>query len=116
MVILQREKERPNTSDPSGILDIFNDVENLDLEPGMLVYPNPTSGEFTIELEGFGEAEVRINILNIYGSVVYDTIIEKEDGSRKTLNLRGLGIPSGHYYITAKSDDKSAMKRITFSN
>lgn len=50
----------------------------LDQSRSFEVYPNPVSDRFTIDLAGLGDTEVRIEIMDIAGRVVYQTRTRKD--------------------------------------
>lgn len=80
----------------------FVDVSQELLPGNMKVYPNPSNGTFTIELDG----EYEVTIVNSVGAQVYNKIIsQKEKVMLKDLN-------PGMYIISAKSDKKAAFKTI----
>ena len=80
----------------------FVDVPQELLPGNMKVYPNPSNGSFTIELDG----EYQVTILNSLGAKVYNkTISKKELVTMKDLT-------PGMYIISATSDQKAAFKTI----
>jgi hypothetical protein len=83
-------------------IGVFVSMPEPVLQAKMNVFPNPSNGVFTIQLDG----EYEVSILNNMGAAVYrKTISHKEQ-----LMLRDLS--PGIYVIQAKSDQKSAVSRI----
>lgn len=83
-------------------LGVFTNVKQELLPGNMKIYPNPSNGTFTIELDG----EYEVTILNSIGASVYNkTITQKEKVTLKDLN-------PGMYIISAKSNQKAAFKTI----
>ncbi len=68
----------------------------------MNVYPNPSKGSFTIELDG----EYEVSILNSLGVTVYNKIIAQQG----QIALKDLH--PGMYIISVQSDQKTVYKRI----
>lgn len=80
----------------------FVDVPQELLPGNMKVYPNPSNGSFTIELDG----EYQVTILNSLGAKVYNKTISKKD----LVTMKDL--TPGMYIISATSDQKAAFKTI----
>jgi FG-GAP repeat/Secretion system C-terminal sorting domain len=72
----------------------------------LIVYPNPTSGNFTIDLGNtFGKTEIQIT--DILGKVIESKTVN----STKTLDLF-IQEPAGTYIVTVRTDNKKAVIRI----
>lgn len=83
-------------------IGVYVSINEPATEAKMEIFPNPSNGIFTIQLDG----EYVVLIMNNMGSVVYrKTISHKEQ-----LMLQDLS--PGVYVIQAKSDQKSAVSRI----
>jgi photosystem II stability/assembly factor-like uncharacterized protein len=81
---------------------------------GLNIYPNPTSGIFTIALSRINADKVNINITNILGELVYATKEENtETEFNKQLNLQNLA--SGTYFIQIKNADKVYTSKLIIS-
>lgn len=81
---------------------------------GINIYPNPTSGMFTIALTNAHTDKVNINITNILGELVY--VAQEENTSAeftKQLNLQNL-VP-GTYFIQIKNADKVYTSKLIIS-
>ncbi|MBZ0243657.1 MAG: T9SS type A sorting domain-containing protein, partial [Bacteroidales bacterium] len=83
-------------------LGVYTDTPEHQAQANMTVYPNPSNGSFTIELDG----EYEVSILNSLGVTVYSKIIS-EQGRIVLEDLK-----PGMYIISAKSDQKAAFSRI----
>ena len=83
-------------------LGIYTDTPEQQLQGKMLVYPNPSHGSFTIELDG----EYEVSILNSLGVTVYSKVISQQG----KITLKDL--KPGMYIITAKSDKKTVYSRM----
>ncbi|MDW7694542.1 T9SS type A sorting domain-containing protein [Flammeovirgaceae bacterium SG7u.111] len=89
----------PTPSDPLGVEDGLAAAK-------LIVYPNPSKGEFTVN---FSEAmkEGSIHVFNINGSKI---LTEKVAGTSHTLNLTGR--PKGIYFISLDSSNLTLRKKI----
>ena len=83
------------------LADVTGVGENLEDE--VRIYPNPTSGELTIEADGMKH----LRIVDVLGRRVYDQAVE---GDEKTLNLSGFG--SGVYVVNITTEKGVVNRRI----
>ncbi len=72
------------------------------------VYPNPTSGSFTIELPDADK--YKIKIMNMMGSVVYESNIYDVKKTQVELSHK---LSAGTYTIHISSDDANHIEKIT---
>lgn len=87
-------------SRPSNILIItLLDINTLDLK-GMKVYPNPNSGNLTIDW-GNKNVDMEIGVYNQIGQLVMQD--EMHNATRKVLNLEKL--PNGVYHLMMKDSE-----------
>ena len=85
---------------PNGI----NSIENGSLN----VYPNPTTGNVTVDLSAINDNMKRITVYDISGRSVIDMPLNESPNKRYTLNTSSLG--SGVYIIEATGDSKYIQK------
>ncbi len=75
------------------------------------IYPNPSKGQFAIELKSKRNELVQMRIFNAFGSEVYKENNLNVNGSRtKTLNLKDL--TEGIYYLNLQCDGVNIIKKI----
>jgi len=85
---------------PSNVLGIsLLDIQSLDLQHTK-VYPNPTSGQLTIDWDG-RTVNMKIDIYNSVGKVLIHDVMANQ--SRKTLDLSFL--PNGNYFMVLTSTE-----------
>jgi hypothetical protein len=106
----EREEE------PSGEIEVttFTDSSKADL----LIYPNPTSGTFTLEfcLEKISEHSVTIEILNSLGQMIYVKTPEiRDDCIREVIELDNR-LPTGIYILNVRTGKVLESKRLLLSN
>ena len=79
-------------------------IENL-----FKVYPNPTTGAFTLELNGLDEREkIRVDIYGMKGESVFST--ELSGATKHELTLSGK--PAGIYLVKVSSNKTIGVARI----
>ena len=92
---------------PTGVTGI----EDTGPFKGMIIYPNPTSGLFTIELDNQLYGNLMINIVDPSGKVI---VSEKDEKTTehfiKQIDLSGN--PKGIYFINTTLDRKSDTRKI----
>ena len=81
-----------------GIIDIEN-------SQNIIIYPNPTTGQLTIENEHFSIKGVEI--FNVYGSSVAAKILSP---SKNKIDLSHL--PNGMYFIKIRTENGEVTKKI----
>lgn len=72
----------------------------------MVVYPNPNSGEFTIEFRNFDD-EIKVMLFNSIGQMVYN-----EQTTKKQIQMSVPNLKSGMYFIKAVNKDKQFNQKI----
>ena len=71
------------------------------------LYPNPTSGELTIELNKQFDKKTKLSIYDTSGKIFLN---ENVSWHKKTVNLQKY--PSGTYFISISSDEKNIVRKI----
>ena len=71
------------------------------------VYPNPTSGLFTVDFKN----ATSIKIINTLGSIVYESKMNELTESSKTIDLTALS--NGIYFVNVSNGTTSTNQRIT---
>ena len=88
-----------------GINDILN-------EKSLGVYPNPSTGEFTIDISSVENAMYNISISNIAGKIIYSSEVNCQQGSNQIkLNLSSK-LTNGVYMINVKHNNSTVSKRL----
>ena len=75
----------------------------------ILIYPNPTNGLLTINMDQKNE-NVSITILNVIGDIVFEEIISNNSNSIKTIDLSNKA--KGVYLINFKNGTNHTVKKI----
>ena len=79
-----------------------NKLENNLSKENILIYPNPNDGEFQIYTNDFDASELRIEVIDILGKVIFTSKIE-ESGQKFKLDDKFHGI----YFVKILSQDKA---------
>ena len=85
-----------------------NELPFTDSNPGMKIYPNPTTGKFTLELTGIGRTEkVRVDVYGMEGNNVLSA---EMTGMKGDFSLSDK--PSGVYLVHVITHDGSVTSRM----
>jgi hypothetical protein len=69
----------------------------------LTVYPNPSNGKFTVNLEGLQQSNCKLTICNLVGQEIYTTIF-KEQQTKSDIDLSDF---SKGLYIVKINDGKN---------
>ena len=97
----------------SGIGDNSIPVQNLEAK----VFPNPTSGEGTIEITRPASGEATVDIYSMTGQKLSSSLIRLQPNSTSTLYLNKLGFntpPPGIYLLKVIQGAKSVNQKLIF--
>jgi nitrous oxidase accessory protein NosD len=98
-------------ADTSKGLFVIVGLHNYELEKSILIYPNPSDGQFMIEIPQNGES-MKIEIMNLEGKLMYqEEFLGINELLRKSMDLRSLS--AGTYLIKVVRGDEIAYKRIS---
>jgi len=79
------------------------------------IYPNPTSGHFTLALNNLPNKEIQVSITNTIGEEIYTSQKEKINGNySKEISLHN--ISKGIYFVQIKSSEGIVVKKIVIDN
>ncbi len=81
-------------------------IDEMDTNLGLNVYPNPTSGSFTLEMATSSDITANISILTIDGRIVYQNAVSGSGIITKSIDITELA--NGIYYL--KLETKDAVK------
>ena len=86
-------------------------------EPGkslkIAMYPNPTKGDLTINLNGFMSESVEIDIMTTNGQLVKSKVLDATSQTEMTTQMDLHDLAQGLYFVVVKSGDQIKMERIT---
>ena len=76
---------------------------------GLLIYPNPSNGQFNIEMRGFTD-DITLTVISLLGQEVESLTISKSNQLYNTIQLSN--IKSGIYFVHATDGNTQQVKRI----
>ncbi len=92
-----------NQSDSCGVVGI----EAIDLEKGMVIYPNPNNGSFTIELDHLEDAAIKV--YNIAGQLILQkSLLQHITKIDLTVYRKGV------YFVKIESNEKTMVRKIVY--
>ncbi|MHC1775157.1 MAG: S8 family serine peptidase [Lentimicrobium sp.] len=96
--------------DNISIINTTSVSEEKAKEAGLKVYPNPSEGEFTMQINNL-KGEIDLKVVSLLGNVVYSTKNIPVNGSfSKSIDLSSL--PSGIYLLSVNTEKQQMNQRI----
>jgi hypothetical protein len=92
---------------------------NIVLQEEINVFPNPFNGELMhIELDLSKHSAVDVKLVNIRGETIYSNSIADFNKSQSSIQLSGLNLPNGVYYLILGTDSntKQTIKKLLVRN
>lgn len=75
------------------------------------IYPNPTTGVFTVELPDMELDNVNLKVTNMIGEMIYSELLTNTNGSvKKTISLEN--VPKGIYIVQLEQQSFSVSRRL----
>jgi PKD repeat protein len=92
------------TLSPLGLDDLF-------LNGDVSVYPNPTNGEFTIDMTVLADSDITVQVENILGAIVYTSTPGSVQGAYSE-NISLGNAPAGMYFVRVLAGEQQLVKKI----
>ncbi|HUH74492.1 MAG TPA: T9SS type A sorting domain-containing protein [Chitinophagales bacterium] len=83
---------------------------NQTLQGSLDIYPNPSNGQFALELNANIKAPIQINILNVEGKTVFAKSLNHQNQSNLSLDLQHLA--KGVYLVKAQIENDVLSKKV----
>ncbi len=78
------------------------------------LYPNPSQGLFNLELNSSSAQSIQLNVFDLTGKVIYESLIEGRTGDfQEELNL--LGLPNGIYLLQIEQGGQYLNKKLVIT-
>ena len=87
-------------------------IPNHKMEDIMSVYPNPSDGNFYLDINYNGRVDVKVT--NIIGVTVFTQQLFVNNGMTNKINLSTVN--NGIYFVTVKTDNASYVKKLKIIN
>ncbi|MBT6745437.1 MAG: T9SS type A sorting domain-containing protein [Flavobacteriales bacterium] len=101
----------PASDDVNVTVDICGGVDELSNVFSVDIYPNPTKGEFVINVNSVTNTEANISIYSVEGKLVYSNTMQLNKGMTST-EVELTGIATGIYHIELNTDTESSIKKL----
>jgi hypothetical protein len=88
---------------PAGIA-----AEDMEQAMNLSVFPNPSAGDFFLDLTAYREQEVRIRVTDMLGREVYKQTLDAVTEDIHTLTLP-VAVQAGYYQLSVESDGQPAQ-------
>ena len=96
--------------DEEGVEGIISVDEEKPLSP-MTVYPNPSTGDFNIQLDSYSSDDYQLVVFDISGRIVLNEVVSINEGYNKfEINLES--VPNGAYYLVLTSSDRRMVSKL----
>jgi hypothetical protein len=82
-------------------------INEIDDQAEVKIYPNPGTGNYTIEQDVFADQKIEINIFNSLGQLVDKKIVK----SLSKLNINLSAQTQGIYFVEIKSENKKVVRK-----
>jgi hypothetical protein len=86
-------------------------LATVDQAEDMLLYPNPSAGEFTLTYSAADAAQGRIQILNAQGKEVLQKTVDLQAGEN-AIRVLSADLPAGMYLVHLSSEKKTIVKKL----
>lgn len=90
-----------------GLLDCVLGVDDFDITNSVVLYPNPASNEFTVNLGSSVEGDVEISVINSLGQSV-----QRLDATGTQTNVNVSNLTAGIYFVSIKTDTQTTTKKL----
>ena len=85
--------------------------QTLNSNNDIIIYPNPSSGMFTLAFNLLENEYVRLKVYNVMGEIIYlENLNHKDKIFRKQIDISGFA--GGIYYLSLNYNNKTIGKKI----
>ncbi len=91
------------------------DVEETEVPTEMLIYPNPGSGIFNVDLLGFGAGDIQVHVYNTLGQLVWNHVIHSDNGD-EIVPVDLTHVADGMYIVRVSGNGKYGAQQLIKKN
>jgi hypothetical protein len=81
----------------------------IGLETAFQVYPNPTSGEFTVNISNTVNSDLTITLTNIEGQVIYRNVVKNVMNHQETIDNQ---LAKGLYFLSVNNGKEVKVQKV----
>jgi len=85
-------------------------IQSLNDKRDLLIYPNPSSGKYRLEFNGFTDDEIRLEVFSIVGSKVLSKTIRGTSGKSIEIDLSEQA--DGIFYLMVEDSENITWKKL----
>jgi hypothetical protein len=85
--------------------------EDLFIDDAIAVYPNPSSGLFTLQIENAATGQYQVSISSVTGQEVFRSTFDKADSLLNT-QIELSGVASGMYILRIENKNSTYIRKI----
>jgi len=86
-------------------------IEGISINDNLKIYPNPTNGNFTLDIESLKSETIEINILNMAGELVFKDKVQISEGKNQK-NIDSKYFSKGVYLVKIKTSKGVINKKL----
>ena len=101
-----------NTNATAKALALTSSVSNLDEQLDVQILPNPTQGDFVVEMTSRAGSEARLSLLDAQGRLIKNTATRLRTGATERIPFVGLALPPGVYQLKVQTNEGAQTFRV----
>jgi hypothetical protein len=84
-------------------------IPTNDLTASFSVYPNPTSGAFTVNISNTVNSDLTITLTNIEGQVIYRNVVKNALNHQETIDNQ---LAKGLYFLSVNNGKEVKVQKV----
>ena len=90
----------------------FDSQLNIEQQPSLQVFPNPTAGEFSVQLKNLKDEQINLSVINITGQVVKVLDANEYTTEKNNIPVNISELASGIYFVRLETGDTAITERL----